>query len=121
VLGLGTILWFTLSPFLTDEQENLVGWLRVIHISRRGYSAQDQPGSRYDVFSIDYGAYVDLINTQAAPAGNLPTDEDGGYVEVPTPDLRTVRRAILHLQDFDSRGGDASGDANESSTPLPGL
>lgn len=44
---------------------------RVVHLARRGYSAQDQPGERYDVFSIDYGAYVDLINTQSAPAGNF--------------------------------------------------
>jgi hypothetical protein len=25
--ALGTTLWFTLSPFLTDEQEDMVGWL----------------------------------------------------------------------------------------------
>ncbi|WP_055553782.1 hypothetical protein [Streptomyces sp. NBRC 110028] len=33
---------------------------RVLHIVRRGYSAQDQPGERFDVWVIDYGAYVDL-------------------------------------------------------------
>jgi hypothetical protein len=26
---------------------------RVLHIARRGYSAQDQPGERYDVYIID--------------------------------------------------------------------
>lgn len=26
-LGLGTTLWFALSPFLSDQQEQLVGWL----------------------------------------------------------------------------------------------
>ena len=25
--GLATILWFTLSPFLTDEQEHMISWL----------------------------------------------------------------------------------------------
>ena len=34
---------------------------------RRGYSAQDEPGERYDVYSIDYGAYVDLIRTKYEP------------------------------------------------------
>jgi hypothetical protein len=76
---------------------------RVLHLARRGYSAQDQPGERYDVFSIDYGAYVDLINTQAAPSGNLPAESDAGFVDVPTPDLRTIRRAILDLDEFERR------------------
>lgn len=35
---------------------------RVLHVVRRGYSAQDQPGERFDVWVIDYGAYVDLIH-----------------------------------------------------------
>ena len=37
---------------------------RVLHVVRRGYSAQDEPGERYDVYVIDYGAYVDLIHTR---------------------------------------------------------
>lgn len=76
---------------------------RVLHLVRRGYSAQDAPGERYDVYVIDYGAYVDLISTQNAPQGVLPVDEaDGGagFVEVPTQDLRALRRAVLDLDDF---------------------
>lgn len=77
---------------------------RVLHVVRRGYSAQDQPGERYDVYVIDYGAYVDLIHTKSEPLGTLPldeTDEDGGgYVEVPTQDLRAIRRAVLDLEEF---------------------
>jgi hypothetical protein len=75
---------------------------------RRGYSAQDEPGERYDVYVIDYGAYVDLIHTKYAPQGILPLGEsdeqdegDGGYVDVPTQDLRAIRRAILDLDEFD--------------------
>jgi hypothetical protein len=44
---------------------------RVLHIVRRGYSAQDEPGERYDVWVIDYGAYVGLLQTQAAPEGRM--------------------------------------------------
>lgn len=77
---------------------------RVLHVVRRGYSAQDEPGERYDVYVIDYGAYVDLIHTKNEPLGTLPLDGldggDGGYVDVPTQDLRAIRRAVLDLDEF---------------------
>jgi hypothetical protein len=77
---------------------------RVLHIVRRGYSAQDQPGERFDVWVIDYGAYIDLIQTKNAPQGLLPFgDEDSDqYVnhDVPVQDLRAIRRAILALNEF---------------------
>jgi hypothetical protein len=76
---------------------------RVLHLVRRGYSAQDEPGERYDVYVIDYGAYVDLIHTKNEPQGVLPAGDDvkdGGYVDVPTQDLRAIRRAILNLDEF---------------------
>jgi hypothetical protein len=71
---------------------------RVLHIARRGYSAQDEPGERYDVWTIDYGAYVDLIQTKYEPQGTLPTED--GWVEAPPQDLRAIRRAILDLEIF---------------------
>jgi hypothetical protein len=80
---------------------------RVLHVVRKGYSAQDEPGERYDVYVIDYGAYVDLIHTKSEPIGTLPFDDDGddsdggGYVEVPTQDLRAIRRSILDLDEFE--------------------
>jgi hypothetical protein len=86
---------------------------RVLHLVRRGYSAQDEPGERYDVYVIDYGAYVDLINTQNAPKGTLPIDDDDGsdgWVEVPTQDLRALRRAVLDLGEF--------AESLESTTPF---
>jgi hypothetical protein len=77
---------------------------RVLHIVRRGYSAQDEPGERYDVWSIDYGAYVDLFQTRFSPVGALPIGTEGqeDYVgiDVPRQDLRAIRRAILDLDEF---------------------
>ncbi len=76
---------------------------RVLHVVRRGYSAQDEPGERYDVYVIDYGAYVDLMQTRYAPQGVLPIgpeDEEPEYVEVPTQDLRAIRRAVLDIDSF---------------------
>jgi hypothetical protein len=74
---------------------------RVLHILRRGYSAQDEPGERYIVYSIDYGAYVDLMQTQYAPQGLFPIGDDDEYAEVPPHDLRSLRRTILDLGEFD--------------------
>ena len=82
--------------FLFDE--------RMLHIARRSYSSKNNPGIRYRVWQVDYGCYVDLINTAKAPTGFLfPEMEisDVGDIEVPEDDLRAVRRAILDLADFD--------------------
>ena len=76
---------------------------RVLHLVRKGYSAQDEPGERYDVWVIDYGAYVDLINTKNEPKLLLRDDsavEDGSEVDVPIQDLRAIRRSILDLERF---------------------
>ena len=77
---------------------------RVLHLVRRGYSAQDEPGERYDVWVIDYGAYVDLIHTKYEPEHLLAPEEerDAGDVEVPAQDLRAIRRAVLDLEDFEN-------------------
>ena len=77
---------------------------RILHIVRRGYSAQDHPGERYDVWSIDYGAYVDLLQTRYSPVGALAIgaagDEDHVDIDVPRLDLRAIRRAILDLDEY---------------------
>ncbi|MEV5719776.1 hypothetical protein AB0L41_38315 [Amycolatopsis mediterranei] len=72
---------------------------RVLHILRRGYSAKDEPGHRYMVYSIDYGAYVDLMNTKSAPLGLFEIEEKN-HVDVPPHDLRSLRRTILDLPSF---------------------
>ncbi|WP_200949286.1 hypothetical protein [Phycicoccus sp. Soil748] len=79
---------------------------RVLHLVRRGYSAQDEPGERYDVYVIDYGAYVDLINTNSSPQGMLPGIEQETYVDVPPQDLRAIRRAILDMDRFTAAKGE---------------
>lgn len=67
---------------------------RLLHILKKNVSSNDEPGARYDVYKIDYGCYVDLINTTRAPVGLLPED-DGTFTEVPKDDYRSIRRAIL--------------------------
>ena len=36
---------------------------RNLHIAKKSYSTKEEPGIRYKVWKIDYGCYVDLINT----------------------------------------------------------
>jgi hypothetical protein len=67
---------------------------RLLHILKKNVSSRDQPGVRFDVYKIDYGCYVDLINTSRAPMGLLEED-DGSYIEVPKDDYRSIRRAIF--------------------------
>lgn len=82
--------------FLFDE--------RLLHIAKRSYSAKDEPGVRYRVWKVDYGCYVDLMNTAKTPTGFLFADSelsDAGEIIVPEDDYRAVRRAILDLSEFD--------------------
>ena len=75
---------------------------RVIHLLKKNISAHDEPGVRYDVYKLDYGCYVHLINTAKAPQGML--FEDDSYtrrIEVPQDDYRAIRRAILDLNEFE--------------------
>lgn len=76
---------------------------RVLHVIKRGISARDQPGVRYDAYKIDYGAYVDLISTNNEPGGLFALDEaPSRYVDVPPDDYRAIRRAILDISEFEA-------------------
>jgi len=107
VIGSRRARAFLLSP--ADAGHSLIRELydaRVLHIIKRGYSAQDEPGVRYDVFQIDYGSYVDLAALRTrAPEGlfEIETADGPQFVEVPADDYRSIRRAILHINDFEQR------------------
>ena len=77
---------------------------RVLHIVKRSISSHDEPGVRYNVYKLDYGSYVDLLTTQQAPQGLLklddPSSDAESYVQVPPDDYRSIRRAILRLDEF---------------------
>ena len=67
---------------------------RLLHVLKKNVSSNEEPGARYDVYKIDYGCYVDLINTIRAPEGLL-SDEGDAFDEVPRDDYRSIRRAVL--------------------------
>lgn len=91
----------------SDIRHELIDFLfdaRVLHIVKNSVSAHDKPGLRFKVYSIDYGCYVDLINTSRAPMGLFEVETENGaqYVEVPVTDYRSIRRAILNLDEFEN-------------------
>jgi hypothetical protein len=77
---------------------------RVLHHLQRGYADKDNPGVRYNIYTIDYGTYVDLIGTSKQPQLNLldiTEEEDGSNdrlndLVVPFDDKRSIRRIILN-------------------------
>ncbi|MEU4420622.1 hypothetical protein AB0F81_08350 [Actinoplanes sp. NPDC024001] len=78
---------------------------RLIHLISRGYSDKENPGLRYNIYSLDYGTYVDLKRTKAEPDRfTLFDDLDVDIIEgadeakdrvVPFADKRSIRRVIL--------------------------
>ncbi|MCM1566072.1 MAG: hypothetical protein NC238_09035 [Dehalobacter sp.] len=90
----------------SDVRHQLIDYLfdaRLLHVVKHNISAHDQPGVRFNVYSIDYGCYVDLINTSRAPQGLYEIENSDGieYVQVPANDYRSIRRAILQLERFE--------------------
>jgi hypothetical protein len=77
---------------------------RLLHIAKKSISSKDEPGVRYDAYKLDFGAYVDLLTTKAAPARFfMADDEAAALVDVPMDDYRAIRTAILDLNEFSDR------------------
>lgn len=71
---------------------------RVLHLIQRGYADKSNPGIRYNIYSLDYGTYVDLIKTKQAPEIDFSNDDDFNEDSdriVPFDDKRSIRRIIL--------------------------
>jgi hypothetical protein len=87
-----------------EQTHELIDFLfdsRVLHILKKNISSKDTPGLRYDCYKLDYGCYIDLINTARSPQMLLPGIEDREvFAEVPSDDYRAIRRAILDIDDF---------------------
>lgn len=76
---------------------------RLLHIIKRNISSHDTIGIKYNAYAIDYGCYVHLINTKYKPQALLiDINEDGTdeICQVPKEDYRSIRRAVLKMEDF---------------------
>ena len=79
---------------------------RLLHLVQRGYADKDRPGVRYNIYTLDYGTYVDLIGTQKAPTGDFTEELEGDESEtvVPFDDRRSIRRIILRPEQLQGNG-----------------
>jgi hypothetical protein len=81
------------------EKEDVIQKLfdaRVVHLVLRGYADKDNPGVRYNIYTLDYGTYVDLLATSKAPElGFQEKNAEEGEFLVPFDDKRSIRRIVL--------------------------
>ena len=69
---------------------------RVLHIIRKGYADKDNPAIRYNIYTLDYGCYVDLKATKGEPGFEVaPNGDSGEPFVVPFDDNRKIRRIIV--------------------------
>jgi hypothetical protein len=94
---------FLLSSEVDAESIEYLFDNRIIHLIKQNISAKDRPGERFNVFSIDYGTYVQLINTSQEPKGLFQAETENGeeFINVPLNDYRSIRRSILDIQEFE--------------------
>ena len=71
---------------------------RVLHLMQRGYADKDNPGVRYNIYSLDYGTYVDLMGTSRQPQIDLLIDSRESDIVVPFDDKRSIRRIVLNQE-----------------------
>ena len=76
-----------------------------------------KPELDFDVYKIDYGCYVDLINTTKSPQGLFQFDDGEDFAEVPRDDYRSIRRAILLPETLRAFSGTDSGKPAPVSSP----
>ena len=72
--------------------------LRILHIVKRGYADKSNPGERYNIYTLDYGTYVDLLKTKSKPMDEyieIAIEDDIKDIIVPFDNNRTIRRIVL--------------------------
>lgn len=78
---------------------------RIIHLVKRGYADKENPGLRYNIYTLDYGTYVDLLNTSKQPDLEMSEmKKEHKDLIVPFDDKRSIRRIILKESDLTPRG-----------------
>lgn len=81
---------------------------RVLHLIRRGYADKSNPGLRYNIYTLDYGTYVDLLKTKQAPELDFRAIDEPELESdriVPFDDKRSIRRIILTAEQLRAWSG----------------
>ena len=76
---------------------------RLLHKLSKFYSHPDRPGERYELFTVDYGAYVRFSGTVNEPFLTIMPlfdevqnmDDDEKKYIVPLDDKRSIRRIVF--------------------------
>lgn len=107
VIGNRKARGFLLDVKVKDPLIDFLFDSRVLHIIKKNISSQDrdESGRKFNAWVLDYGCYIELMNTASAPKGIYEAEENEAnsrtrYVDVPHTDYRSLRRAILELSDF---------------------
>lgn len=104
--------------FMVERNEAnhpLIGSLfdyRILHLIQRGYADKSNPGIRYNIYTLDYGTYVDLLKTKQLPEVELIEIDDIEQEPeriVPFDDKRSIRRIILSADQLRIWAGDGGG------------
>jgi hypothetical protein len=95
---------------------------RVLHKMNGTYSTKDRAGERYELFTVDYGAFVRFRGTsrQVDEAVFLDSDADSHAADqlVPVDDKRSIRRIIFDPTDSSIRGHFREVAGDEDLSPL---
>jgi len=83
------------SESSNKEIQNLVD-LRLLHLIKQGWSSKTTPGERFDVFSIDYGAFISILATKI---GKDVKQLWSGDTPLPEVNLRDIRRKEFSVKD----------------------
>jgi hypothetical protein len=96
VLGKGQARTFLLEKrYEKDEIIRSLFDLRLLHLVYRGFYESDQPGQRYNIYTLDYGLYAHLLGTPRAPKQDFTDRFDPEDDTVAIDSRRAVRRIVL--------------------------
>ncbi|WP_182026575.1 ORC-CDC6 family AAA ATPase [Vibrio rotiferianus] len=98
VIGAKKTRGFLVNSSATDELIDYLYDSRVIHLVKQGVSVKAVQGSKYSLYSLDYGCYSHLINTKDEPQGLI--SDEAGYISVPKVDNSYGKGSILELDKY---------------------
>lgn len=79
----------------SKEIQQLVD-LRLLHLLKQGWSSKRTPGKRFDIFSIDYGAFISILETKI---GKEVRQIWSGDDPLPEVNLRNIRRKEFNIKE----------------------
>jgi len=81
------------SESANRELQQLID-MRLLHLLKQGWSSKGTPGKRFDVFSIDYGAFISILATKV---GKEVQQLWSGDKRLPEVSLRDIRRKEFNI------------------------